>query len=107
MIKVEELQFLYPNPQCFPGARENCYCVGGALVKEYMLTYPEVSDLILNPNFPERAELGNVLQCVNSKMNEEQALHFAQRIIDYNDEELYSLAWNVMDKALKYMSFKA
>ena len=90
-ITVAELKEKYPNPSsCFTGD----YCVGGALVLESGDVY----------SHPDATRLSVHLLQQNAQLTKEEALSFAELVIEANDAQEYEFAWSHLNNALNHVS---
>lgn len=101
MVTADEIRAHYPNAKAFDLFQidKGDYDVGGALC--YYLGIPPFR----SPNgyaFPSQNTLRIALQNVNSNLDNHPAIVYASRIIKHNDQEMFDLAWDLVDEAFNY-----
>jgi hypothetical protein len=100
-----QLKAKYPRPQKYDMAQHfdpACYCVGGSLVLETTALHPN----FVHPNhqklltFPVEQTIAEALQVHNPALSYDAAEWYADKIVYFNDKQLFGSAWDVMDLAL-------
>lgn len=95
---VRELKKQYPNPQTVidgtsdPKGYSERYCVAGALCLSRGAP----------THFPSRATIAFTLREINKKLSHDLALSFAAAITGANDRGNFKLAWQELDRAIRW-----
>lgn len=108
-LTLADIKKNYPHPVMFTCEAQDskafCYCVGGALALSWNAQIDE-NDFIKHPEselrFPTPELLGNIIRSIHPQLDPDVARDFVQIIIDYNDDEMFGLAWHAVDQVLNW-----